>query len=131
MNKNLKKLIKQSYASMPSLLNSETLAMILTDYDFKKNEVCVRYKSVDQEQLPENFTDLHCRRSMLDFLINKYKLDLIRKTDNMESSDISKDEEEAIGKLFGQVEDFIIENICKILNLSIAEREENYEKIIK
>lgn len=124
MNKNLKKLIKRSYASTPSLKNYDTLAMLLTDYNFEKRELCIRYQSVDQEQLPENFTDLDCRRSMMDFLIDKYKLDLIRKTDNMELSDISNEENEAIEKLFAQVEDFIIENICKILNLSIVEKEE-------
>lgn len=131
MNKNLEKLIKQTYETTPQLKNYETLAMILVDYNFEMNDVCVRYQSVNQEKLPKNFTDLHCRRSMMDFLINKYKLDIIRKTDNMDSSDISDKEQEEIGKLFGQVEDFIIENICKILNLSIVKQEETNEEIIK
>ena len=83
MNKNLKKLIKQSYDLTPTLKNYETLAMLLTDYNFEKKELCLRYQSVNQDQLPENFTDLDCRRSMMDFLIDKYKNDIIRKTDNM------------------------------------------------
>jgi hypothetical protein len=120
MNKNLKKLIKQSYNLTPTLKNYETLAMMLVDYSFEKKEICMRYQSVDQEQLPEDFTDLNCRRAMMDFLIDKYRNDIIRKTDNMELSDITDDEKEAIGKLYGQVEDFIIENICKILDLSIV-----------
>lgn len=131
MNKNLKKLIKQSYDLTPTLKNYDTLAMLLVDYSFEKRELCLRYQSVDQEQLPENFTDLDCRRAMMDFLIDKYKNTIVGKTDNMELSDISDEEKEAIGKLYGQVEDFIIENLCKILNLSIVEKEETDEEIIE
>ena len=68
---------------------------------------------------------------MMDFLIDKYKNTIVGKTDNMELSDISDEEKEAIGKLYGQVEDFIIENLCKILNLSIVEKEETDEEIIE
>jgi hypothetical protein len=131
MNKNLKKLIKQSYDSTPSLKNYKTLAILLTDYNFEKRELCLRYQSVNQDQLPENFTDLDCRRSMMDFLIDKYRNDVIRKTDNMKLSDITDEEKEAIDKLYGKVEDFIIENLCEILNLSIVEKEEIDEEIIK
>lgn len=131
MNKNLKKLIKQSYDLTPTLKNYETLAMLLTDYNFEKRELCIRYQSVNQEQLPDKFTDLDCRRSMMDFLINKYKNDVVKKVDNMELSDISDNENEAIDKLYSQVEDFIIENLCKILNLSIVEKEKTDEEIIK
>lgn len=130
MNKNLKKLIKQSYDLTPSSFkNCETLAMMLTDYNFKNGELCIRYQSIDK--LPKNFTDLICRRSMIDFLIDKYRNDIVRKTDNMKLSDITDEEKEAIGKLYIQVEDFIIENLCKILNLSIVKKEENNEEIIK
>lgn len=131
MNKNLKKLIKQSYDLTPTLKNYETLAMLLTDYNFEKGELYLRYQSVDQELLPEDFTDLDCRRSMMDFLIIKYRNDIVKKTDNMELSDITDDEKESIDKLYGQVEDFIIENICKILNISIVDKEGTDEEITK
>ena len=47
MNKNLKKLIKQSYDLTPTLKNYDTLAMLLVDYSFEKRELCLRYQSVD------------------------------------------------------------------------------------